>query len=1091
MRFTHLHVHTEYSLLDGACRISEAPALAKKRGMDSLAITDHGAMYGVVGFYESCKANGVKPIFGCEVYVAHASRLDKTAGTNDKPYHLVLLAENRTGYSNLMKVVSTGFLDGFYYRPRVDLEILARYSKGLIALTGCLEGELAVRLREGRTRMAEEALGRYLDIYGRENLFIEIQRNGVPEQDAVNAGLIDLSKRFGLPLVATNDCHYLTREDARPHEVLLAIQTGTNLNDPKRLTFTGDEFYLKSPEEMEACFSDMPEALESTAIIADRCEVELDIGRIHLPEYPLPPGESAGSILRKKAWAGFRERLGGKREPVREERLERELRMIDDMGYSSYFLIVEDFVSHAKKQGIAVGPGRGSAAGSLVAYCLGITNIDPIEYDLVFERFLNPERVTMPDIDIDFQDDRRDEVIDYVRGKYGEDKVAQIITFGTMAARAVVRDVGRALSIPYGEVDRIAKMIPAQPGMTLERAMELSPDLRAASGNEDVRRLLDVAARLEGMPRHSSIHAAGIVIGKGPLWDHVPLAKTQDGAVVTQFPMEDLETLGLLKMDFLALRTLTVIQRAVHLVEHDTGSRFQVDAIPVDDKPTYDLLQRGESLGVFQLESGWVRDFLKELKPERLEDIIATVALCRPGPMQQIPEYLRARRGTPHYIHPLLEPVLKDTYGVLVYQEQILKLVNVVAGFSLGEADILRRAVGKKKLDLLLDSEKKFMEGAVANGVPERMAKEIFDLILKFANYGFNKNHAAPYALIAYQTAYLKANYPKQFMAALLSSVAGIHGKVGIYLEEARKMGLGVLGPSVNKSRVEFSVEGGAIRYGLGGIKNVGEALARSIVEERQKGGAYLSLEDLTSRLDARLLHKKALESLIRCGALDDLGTRFDNLARMPAALESRPRAAQGQPSLFGIEPSLVRPDERTQDRAARSQPSLFGFEPVPGSSRVPETSAAKGPRSEEKVALEVRLNWERDLLGMYLSGHPLAKYTEFLKKHATPTGELESLGDGREITIGGRISTQKKVITRSGDEMAFITVEDDFGSIEVIVFPKLYSRVRAAISKDNVVLVRGKVEEQEETRRILARDLVPVEKLMESGGFPGKHYSR
>jgi DNA polymerase-3 subunit alpha len=1091
MRFTHLHVHTEYSLLDGACRISEAPALAKKRGMDSLAITDHGAMYGVVGFYESCKANGVKPIFGCEVYVAHASRLDKTAGTNDKPYHLVLLAENRTGYSNLMKVVSTGFLDGFYYRPRVDLEILARYSKGLIALTGCLEGELAVRLREGRTRMAEEALGRYLDIYGRENLFIEIQRNGVPEQDAVNAGLIDLSRRFRLPLVATNDCHYLTREDARPHEVLLAIQTGTNLNDPKRLTFTGDEFYLKSPEEMEACFSDMPEALESTAIIADRCEVELDIGRIHLPEYPLPPGESAGSILRKKAWAGFRERLGGKREPAREERLERELRMIDDMGYSSYFLIVEDFVSHAKKQGIAVGPGRGSAAGSLVAYCLGITNIDPIEYDLVFERFLNPERVTMPDIDIDFQDDRRDEVIDYVRDKYGEDKVAQIITFGTMAARAVVRDVGRALSIPYGEVDRIAKMIPAQPGMTLERAMELSPDLRAASGNEDVRRLLDVAARLEGMPRHSSIHAAGIVIGKGPLWDHVPLAKTQDGAVVTQFPMEDLETLGLLKMDFLALRTLTVIQRAVHLVEHDTGSRFQVDAIPVDDKPTYDLLQRGESLGVFQLESGWVRDFLKELKPERLEDIIATVALCRPGPMQQIPEYLRARRGTPHYIHPLLEPVLKDTYGVLVYQEQILKLVNVVAGFSLGEADILRRAVGKKKLDLLLDSEKKFMEGAVANGVPERMAKEIFDLILKFANYGFNKNHAAPYALIAYQTAYLKANYPKQFMAALLSSVAGIHGKVGIYLEEARKMGLGVLGPSVNKSRVEFSVEGGAIRYGLGGIKNVGEALARSIVEERQKGGAYLSLEDLTSRLDARLLHKKALESLIRCGALDDLGTRFDNLARMPAALESRPRAAQGQPSLFGIEPSLVRPDERTQDKAARSQPSLFGFEPVPGPSRVPETSAAKRPRSEEKVALEVRLNWERDLLGMYLSGHPLAKYTEFLKKHATPTGELESLGDGREITIGGRISTQKKVITRSGDEMAFITVEDDFGSIEVIVFPKLYSRVRAAISKDNVVLVRGKVEEQEETRRILARDLVPVEKLMESGGFPGKHYSR
>lgn len=1065
MDFTHLHVHTEYSLLDGACRIGEAPSLAKKMGMDALAITDHGAMYGTVAFYESCKAAGVKPILGCEVYVARRSRLDKTAGLSDKPYHLVLLAENQTGYLNLMRLVSIGFLEGFYYKPRVDLETLVRHSKGIIALTGCLEGELAVRLSEGRTQMAEEALGRYLDIYGRENLFIEIQRNGVHGQDQVNAGLVELSKRFGVPLVATNDCHYLAREDAGPHEVLLAIQTGTNLNDPKRLSFTGDQFYLKSPEEMAAIFSDIPEAVKNTGIIARRADVRLDIGKIHLPEYPLGPGESASSLLRRKAWEGFRERFGGKHDPVREERLERELGMIDNMGYSSYFLIVEDFVSYAKKQGIAVGPGRGSAAGSLVAYCLGITNVDPIEYDLVFERFLNPERVSMPDIDIDFQDDRRDEVIDYVRRKYGEDRVAQIITFGTMAARAVVRDVGRALSIPYGEVDRIAKMIPAQPGMTLERAMELSPDLRAAYGNEEVRRLLDVAVRLEGMPRHSSIHAAGIVIGKGPLWDHVPLAKTQDGAVVTQFPMEDLETLGLLKMDFLALRTLTVIQRAVNLIEHQKGERFDLDAISVDDRPTYELLQRGESLGVFQLESGWVRDFLKELRPVRLEDIIATVALCRPGPMQQIPEYLRARRGTPHYLHPLLEPVLKDTYGVLVYQEQILKLVNVVAGFSLGEADILRRAVGKKKLDLLLDSEKKFITGAVKNGVPESTAKEIFDLILKFANYGFNKNHAAPYALIAYQTAYLKANHPKEFMAALLSSVAGIHGKVGIYLEEARKMGLGVLGPSINKSRVEFSVEGEAIRYGLGGIKNVGEALAHAIVRERRDGGEFLSLEDLIARLDSRLLHKKALESLIRCGALDDLGTRFDNLAKLPEALEARPRTAQGQPSLFGFD---LLP------------------EPTPAAS-----PGAKKPPSEEKVALEVRLNWERELLGMYLSGHPLAKYSEFLKKHTTPIAELESNRDGTEVAIGGRISTVKKVITRAGDEMAFIAVEDDFDSIEVIVFPKLYSRVKETITKDSVVLVRGRLEEQEETRRILARDLAPVLRLMESGEFTGKQYSR
>jgi DNA polymerase-3 subunit alpha len=1071
MHFTHLHVHTEYSLLDGACRIAEAPALAKKMGMDSLAITDHGAMYGVVGFYESCKTAGVKPILGCEVYVARKSRLDKTAGLNDKPYHLVLLAENRTGYLNLMRVVSTGFLEGFYYKPRVDLETLARYSKGLIALTGCMEGELAVKLAEGRPEAAADALDRYLSIYGKQNLFVEIQRNGVPGQEEINAGLIDLSRRFGVPLAATNDCHYLSREDAHPHEVLLAIQTGTNLSDPARLSFTGDQFYMKSPEEMAAAFGDLPEALESTNLIAGRCQVQLDLGEIHLPEYPLPPGESAAGVLRRMAAQGLEWRLGGKRDPVREERLDRELRMIEDMGYSSYFLVVEDFVSHAKKQGIAVGPGRGSAAGSLVAYCLGITDTDPIEYDLVFERFLNPERVTMPDIDIDFQDDRRDEVIEYVRSKYGEDRVAQIITFGTMAARAVVRDVGRALSIPYSEVDRIAKMIPAQIGMTLERAMEVSPDLRAAAGKEEVRRLLNIAARLEGMPRHSSIHAAGIVIGKGPLWDHVPLAKTQEGVVVTQFPMEDLESLGLLKMDFLALRTLTVIQRAVKLVEHDTGKRFEVDAIPMDDKLTYEMLGRGDSLGVFQLESGWVRDFLKELKPGRLEDIIATVALCRPGPMQQIPEYLRARRGKPHYLHPLLEPVLRDTHGVLVYQEQILKLVNVVAGFSLGEADILRRAVGKKKLDLLLDSEQRFLNGAVANGVALDVAKELFDLILKFANYGFSKNHAAPYARIAYQTAYLKARHPRQFMAALLSSVAGIHGKVGVYLEEARKMGLGVLGPSVNRSRVEFSVEGDAIRYGLGGIKNVGETLARSIVEERERGGDYPSLEDLVSRLDQRHLHKKALESLIRCGALDDLGTRFDHLQRMPAALESRPRVAQGQPSLFSFEPG----------------PGL----PLMLEGPQPQGPLADKPRAEEKVSLEVRLTWERELLGMYLSGHPLAKYAEVLKRYATPIAELESSHDGKDIAIGGRISAHKKVITRSGDEMAFITVEDDFDSIEVIVFPKLFGRVRSAISKDNVVLVRGRLEEQDETRRILAGDLVPVDEIMESGRLSGTQYSR
>lgn len=1064
MSFTHLHLHTEYSLLDGACRIKDAPALAKSMGMDSLAITDHGAMYGVVDFYESCLAADVKPIIGCEVYVARKSRHDKTAGVADKPYHLLLLAENQEGYKNLLRVASLGFLEGFYYKPRVDLDVLSRHSKGLIALTACLEGEVASRLLAGDPLRAREALARYADIYGKENVFVEIQRNGVPEQDRVNPGLVRLASELGLPLAATNDCHYLTRGDASPHEVLLAIQTATTLKDPNRFSFTGDQFYLKSPSEMTAAFADIPEAVENTGAISSRCHVELDIGGIHLPEYPLPSGEEPGAVLRRMALEGLSQRTGGKPDGVRLERLDRELRMIESMGYSSYFLVVEDFVSYAKRKGIAVGPGRGSAAGSLVAYCLGITNTDPIDYDLVFERFLNPERVNMPDIDIDFQDDRRDEVIEYVRNKYGEDRVAQIITFGTMAARAVVRDVGRAMAMPYGEVDRIAKMIPAQPGMTLERALEMSPDLRAAREKEDIGNLLAVAEKLEGMPRHSSIHAAGIVIGKGPLWDYVPLARTQDGDVVTQFPMENLESLGLLKIDFLALRTLTVLQKAVKLVRDGGGSPVDLDKIPMDDKKTYDMLKNGDALGVFQLESSWVRDFLKELKPSRLEDIIATVALCRPGPMQQIPEYLRAKAGKPHYLHPLLEPVLKETYGVLVYQEQIMRLANVVAGFSLGEADILRRAVAKKKLSLLKESEVKFLKGAASNGVPADTAKEIFDLILKFANYGFNKNHAAPYALIAYETAYLKANYPRQFIAALLSSVAGIQGKVGVYLEEAKKLGIRVLGPGVNESKVEFSVEKDAIRYGLGGIKNVGDALAQAIVQDRERRGSFVSLEDLAARIDSRHLTKKGLESLIQSGACDSLGTRYDNLATMSAVLEVRPRHAESQPSLFGPEPVS---------------------EPVAGG------SLPKGPRGQEKTALEVRLAWERDLLGMYFSGHPLAKYQDLLKKHATPIADIESLQDGKEVAVGGRISTVKKVITRSGDEMAFITLEDDFDSIEVIVFPKLYVRTRAAISKDSVVLVRGNLEEQEETRRILARDLAPVETLIESGRFSGRQYSR
>ncbi len=788
--FSHLHVHTEYSLLDGACRIHELCQMAREMGMNALAMTDHGVMYGAIDFYSACLEAGIRPIIGCEVYVARGSRLTKDRGTRDEPYHLVLLAETEQGYRNLLRIVSTGFLDGFYYKPRVDLEILSKYSRGLIALTACLDGEVPRLLRRQRYAEARSSLGRYTDIFGKDNVFLELQRNGIEAQEEVNRSLLELSKSHGVPVVATNDCHYLKRSDAKHHEVLLAIQTGTNMNDPGRLRFQGSEFYLKSPQEMALAFADLPEAIANTETIASRCNVKLDLSSIHLPDYPIPGGETDSSYLRKKAHSGLLQRLGGRVSVPKQERLEYELKMIDEMGYSSYFLIVADFVEYAKKQGIAVGPGRGSAAGSLVAYALGITGIDPVDHDLVFERFLNPERVSMPDIDIDFQDDRRDEVIEYVRDKYGSEKVAQIITFGTMAARAAIRDVGRALSFPYSETDRIAKMIPSQPGITISQAIETVPDLRRAMERDNIGSLIETAQKLEGMPRHSSVHAAGVVIGKGPLWEYVPLAKSQDGAITTQYPMEALEALGLLKMDFLGLRTLTVIQKATHLIGKSSGVPLNIERVPLKDEETYDMLSKGESLGVFQLESSWVRDFLKEMKPKEFKDIVAAVALCRPGPMEQIPEYIRARFGKPHYLHPVLEPVLRETYGVMVYQEQILKIAHQVAGLTLGEADILRRAVGKKDLGLLVQMEERFLKGAVSKGIPRTDAREIWDLILKFANYGFNKNHAAPYALIAYWTAYLKARHPSEFMAALLSSVRGVQGKVGIYLDEVKRLGI-------------------------------------------------------------------------------------------------------------------------------------------------------------------------------------------------------------------------------------------------------------------------------------------------------------
>ena len=904
-------------------------------------------------------------------------------------------------------------------------------------------------------------------------MFLELQRNGIAAQEQVNQGLVELSRRHRIPIVATNDCHYLRQSDARHHEILLAIQTGTNIYDPNRLRFEGDQFYLKSPGEMAGAFSDVPEAITNTGEVARRCNVTLDLSSIHLPDYPIPQGETASSYLRKQAQAGLVERLGGRVSPAKQERLEYELKMIDVMGYSSYFLIVADFVGYAKRQGIAVGPGRGSAAGSLVAYSLGITGIDPVDHDLVFERFLNPERVSMPDIDIDFQDDRRDEVIEYVRGKYGSDRVAQIITFGTMAARAVIRDVGRALNLPYAETDTIAKMIPAQPGITIAQAIETVPDLRQAMQRDEIRSLIETAQKLEGMPRHSSVHAAGVVIGKEPLWEYVPLGKTQDGVITTQYPMEALEALGLLKMDFLGLRTLTVIQKATRLAGESAGKPLDIEQVPLDNEETYEMLARGESLGVFQLESSWVRDFLKEMKPREFKDIVAAVALCRPGPMEQIPEYIRARFGKPHYLHPVLEPVLRETYGVMVYQEQILQIAHRVAGLSLGEADILRRAVGKKDLGLLVQMQDKFLEGAINNGISRACAQEIWDLILKFANYGFNKNHAAPYALVAYWTAYLKAQYPAAFMAALLSSVRGIQGKVGIYLDEVKRLGIGIKGPSVNHSLVEFSVEttgdSTAIRYGLGGIKNVGEAVAAEIVKERQFRGRFESLESFVFRM-GRNVTKKALESLIRCGTLDELGTRFAHLNRLEEVLNQRATQPDTQMSLFGgfeapRREQHVEPRPRPAAGGSGQQLSLFS-----------QLAVSSQPVSGDTVPLEVRLSWERDLLGMYFSGHPLDKYREYLRRHTVSLADIDEVPDRAEVTVGGRVSSVKKIITRAGEEMAFISLEDEYDSIEVIVFPRVWQQARGFLAKDRIVIARGNIEEHEGIRRLLARDCYEID---------------
>lgn len=1052
-QFVHLHVHTEYSLLDGASRITNLIAKAKAAGMPAVAITDHGVMYGVVDFYKEAKKQGIKPIIGCEVYVAPRSRLEKTAVEGESYYHLILLAENQTGYRNLLELVSRGHLEGFYYKPRIDRELLREYREGLICLSACIAGEIPALILKGNEDGAERLCQEYLDIFGPDHFFLELQDHQMPEQKQVNRKLIEFGRRLGIGLVATNDAHYVNRVDADFHEILLCIQTGKTIEDPARMKFPNKEFYVKDASEMIALFPDCPDAITNTVKIAERCAVTLDFDHLHMPEFPVPDGETDKSYLR---------RLCVERLPIRYEeesdqvlqRLNFELEVIEKMGYSSYFLIVWDFVDYARRSDIPVGPGRGSAAGSIVAYLLGITNIDPLRYDLLFERFLNPDRISMPDIDIDFCYVNRSKVIDYVVERYGKDRVSQIITFGTMAAKAAIRDVGRALAMPYGDVDRVAKLVPNELGITLKRALEIQNELKAAYENEPpTRRLLDMAMAVEGMPRHASTHAAGIVIAKEPLTHYVPLQNSSENFVTTQYDKDKVEEIGLLKMDLLGLRTLTVIGDAVRFIRENRGITVDLDKIPLDDSKTYAMLSGGDTLGVFQMESSGITALIKDLKPDRFTDLIALVALYRPGPLGSgmVEDFIARRHGQKQvdYLHPLLELILDDTFGVILYQEQVMKIASVLAGFTLGQADLLRRAMGKKKAEVIAGQKDNFLKGAAAKGVDEGQAREIFDLIAHFADYGFNKSHSAAYALVAYQTAYLKTHYPQEFMAALLSSVMGTNEKVGLYIEESRRKGIQVLPPDVNDSQAGFSVNGNAIRFGLAGVKNVGEAAIQHVVAARADG-MFCSLVDFFSRVDMRVVNKRVVESLIKCGAFDSFSARRAQLLAVvdhaaDLAAKNQRDAASGQLDLFGCDPA----DEHAQI----SLPN------------VPE------------IGEEQRLAYEKEMIGFYVTGHPLNRFREKMNS-LTPISSLlsEDCSDGQVLRSGGTIATAKRITAKNGGQMCFFTLEDFVDQIEVVVFARLFEKTNRLLVPDMPVVVRGRLSKNEETAKLIADDIQPLD---------------
>lgn len=1075
MAFTHLHVHTEYSLLDGSCKIRELTARAKELGMDSMAVTDHGVMYGVIDFYKAAREAGIKPILGCEVYVAPGSRFDReTVSGEDRYYHLVLLAENNKGYENLMKIVSKGFVDGFYYKPRVDYEVLRTYHEGVIALSACLAGEVQRCLTRGMYEEAVRASEKYVDIFGKDNFFLELQDHGLPDQKLVNQGLMRMSRDTGLKLVATNDIHYTFAEDEKAHDILLCIQTGKKVADEDRMRYEGGQYYCKSEEEMRALFPYAPEAIENTHMIAERCNVEIEFGVTKLPKYEVPEGFDSWSYLNHLCREGFKTRYPDD-DGTLSSRLDYELDVIRSMGYVDYFLIVWDFINYARSQDIIVGPGRGSAAGSIVSYTLGITNIDPVRYSLLFERFLNPERVSMPDIDIDFCYERRQEVIDYVVRKYGKDQVVQIVTFGTLAAKGVVRDVGRVLDLPYSLCDTIAKMIPGDLGMTLDKALTMNPDLKKAyNEDEQVHYLIDMSRRLEGLPRHTSMHAAGVVIGSRSIDEFVPLSRASDGTITTQFTMTTIEELGLLKMDFLGLRTLTVIQNAVRLAEKDYGITIDIDHIDFDDKKVLESIGTGRTEGVFQLESAGMKSFMKELKAENLEDIIAGISLYRPGPMDFIPKYLKGKndRASITYDCPQLEPILSPTYGCIVYQEQVMQIVRDLAGYTMGRSDLVRRAMSKKKTSVMEKERQNFVygsqsegvKGCVNNGIDEKTANHIYDEMIDFAKYAFNKSHAAAYAVVSYQTAYLKYYYPREFMAALMTSVMDNVSKFSEYVLTCRRMmGIPVLPPDINEGESGFSVSGDAIRYGLSAIKSVGKPVTEVILAERERNGPFRSMEDFVGRMSMKEVNKRTLENFIKSGALDTLpGTRRQKMAVAPTMLEEKAREKksmfEGQLSLFDI--------------AGEEDRNEFQI-----------TFPDVGEYSKDEL-----LAFEKEILGVYISGHPLDDYEETWRRNITATSaqfivdeETDAAGvaDGSRAVIGGLVAGKTVKTTRTNQLMAFITLEDLLGPVEVIVFPRDYEANRDLFTEDSKLFIRGRVSIGDDpVGKLVCEQVIPFDSI-------------